>query len=416
MPIQTSAAGGAGAVALSNSTRTQYLDQYAEEVYFSRYYDQLAIPMGRDMAELIRGSAVQANFISKMAIGTSAISETADITPQALRDAVATITPTSRGEAIQTSQQIQIRNFLNDYMEKLVKTVAEGAAETIDVLARDAATQGTLVNRTAARASLDAGTTSHRLTETKFANAANQLGDLKAPMFEGMSDGGQQARRWSAMIDPFAFADLRQDGSVQAVGQYQQAGIHLNWELGELGPFRLLVSSWAKILYGAGLDAVDITATTLNTAVNPLATSLRVAANTHMDQTEAAGQWLNIGTEETANTHYPQNERVRITGFTGSTATIVGQGPNGGLRFAHPATNSVRNADSVHLVVFGGPGSLLKLYAPEVGEFGEIVGPKRDGILDQFWTLGFKFWGGYGRIAENRLLREEVSVAQEAWS
>src|SRR3990167_4085106 len=153
MPIQTSAAGGAGAVALSNSVRTQYLDQYAEEVYFSRYYDQLAIPMGRDMAELIRGSAVQANFISKMAIGTSAISETADITPQALRDAVATITPTSRGEAIQTSQQIQIRNFLNDYMEKLVKTVAEGAAETIDVLARDAATQGTLVNRTAARAS-----------------------------------------------------------------------------------------------------------------------------------------------------------------------------------------------------------------------------------------------------------------------
>lgn len=87
-------------------------------------------------------------------------------------------------------------------------------------------------------------------------------------------------------------------------------------------------------------------------------------------------------------------------GYTGSTVTIVGQGPNAGLRYAHASGAAVRNADSVHLVVFGGPSSLVKVYAPSVGEFGEIVGPKRDGLADQFWSLAWKWWGGYGRLAE----------------
>jgi hypothetical protein len=64
--------------------------------------------------------------------------------------------------------------------------------------------------------------------------------------------------------------------------------------------------------------------------------------------------------------------------------------------------------------VFGGPKSLAKVYQPSVGEFGMPVGPKKDGILDQFWTLGWKFYGQYGIISQNRILRAEVTVDGES--
>jgi hypothetical protein len=122
-----------------------------------------------------------------------------------------------------------------------------------------------------------------------------------------------------------------------------------------------------------------------------------------------ANQWWTLGTEETASTHYPKNERIWIVSYTTSVVTFVGEGANGGLRFDHPITDVCRNAYSVYPIVFGGPQSLAKVYQPEIGEFGMVVGPKVDGLLDQFVSLGWKFYGGYGRIAENRLIRAEVS-------
>ena len=413
MAIITAAATTGTGVPLTDSVRTQYQSLYDQEVYFARFYDQLAIPMAGDMSRLIEGDKVQVNFLSKMDIGTSAISEVTDVTPQALTEATAEVTPTSRGEVLQISQQIEIQNFLQNFMGKMTKMVAENAAESIDVLARDVALKGALVSRTAARSALDAGTTGHRMTENKFASASSTLGDLKAPMFTGVSDNGPSAA-WGAFMDPFVFGDLRQDGSVKAVGEYQQAGIHLNYELGRIGPFRLVVNSWAKIFYGAGIDQDIIVATTLSSTAAKLDKNIKVAAITHFANVEAAKAWVNVGTEETADVHYADNERVKTAGYTGSTVTIVGQSPNGGLRFSHDLGAAVRNADSVHPVLFGGPGSLVKLYAPEVGEFGQIVGPDRTGLLKQFWNLGFKFWGGYGLVAENRLLREEVSVSDES--
>jgi len=407
MAIQTAASTTGIGVQLSSSVRARFTDMYEEEVYYNRLYDQLAFPYP-DLDQATKAAdtnAVTFHFLSKMDIPTTNISETVDVTPQALKDATTAVSKVSRAAALQISQQLELQNFLRNYMEKMTRANAENAAETIDLLARDAACQGSMVSRAVARASLDAGTTTHNLTEARMLGAANRMAQLKAPVFQGIADN-PASKSWAAIMSPFAFADLRQDTNIVAVGQYQNASIILNWELGSYGPYRLLVSPWAKIFYGAGLDAADIVNTTLNAATTKLAKSLTVAANTHVDQCVDTA-WLNIGTEEVSTTsiHYPDNERVWVTAFSGSTATIVGEGPNGGLRFSHPATTPVRNADSVHTVIIGGPASLVKMYAPSVGEFGEIVGPKRDGIVDQFWTLGWKWWGGYGRIAESRLMR-----------
>lgn len=416
MAIQIAGTSVGTGVQLAASVRQRYTDMYEEEVYYNRLYDQLAFayPDLDQATKAQDSSAITFHFLSKMDIPTTNISEVVDVTPQALKDATAAVSKVSRGAALQISQQIELQNFLTNYMAKMTRANAENAAETIDLLARDAACQGSMVSREGARNSLDAGCTSNRLTEARMLGAANRMAQLKCPVFMGIADN-PASKSWAAILSPFAFADLRQDTNIVAVGQYQNASIILNWELGSYGPYRLLVSPWAKIFYGAGEDGADVVATTIAAATTKLAKTLTVAANTHLDQCVDTA-WVNIGTEETANTHLTDNERVWVTGFTGSTATIVGEGANGGLRFSHTTSAVVDNNDSVHTIVIGGPASLVKVYAPSVGEFGEIVGPKRDGILDQFWTLGWKWWGGHGRISENRLMRVEVSVSDENWA
>ena len=413
MTIQTVAA-AAGAVALSSSVRTQYVEDYLEAAMMARIYDQFAAPIGRPMEELKRGSSVQVEFLSDMTPGVTAISEVVDITPQALRDAVATLTPTSRAEALQTSELLLIQAYTN-YGSQMYKAVGKNLMENCEILARNAATQGSNFRRggttgVSARSSVDAGTSGHRADDILFSSVAGRLESLKVPGFPGVTSGVS----WGALTHPFVYGDIRQGGNVVSVAQYSRPEIILNSELGSLGNFRLIVSPWAKVFGTAGAANTNPVATTLNTAVNALATTMNVASAVQLGS-YILGQplWV-LPTVETGNTHQPRAEMVRYAGFTASTITIVGEGANGGFRFPHSAGDAVRNADSVYTIVFGGPQSLAKVFATEIGEFGQIVGPKRDGVVDQFITLGNKWYGGYTILAQNRILRVEVSTQAEA--
>ena len=120
------------------------------------------------------------------------------------------------------------------------------------------------------------------------------------------------------------------------------------------------------------------------------------------------------------------NERVAVSAdyTTGLTINIIGEGSNGGLRFPHASGVAVSNSDSVYPVVFGGPASIGKLWAqglgagdPEaqgMGEFGVIIGPKRDGLANQFASIAWKWYGGYGRWNEAWVLRGEFSTRLDA--
>ena len=396
---------------LSNSIRTQYIEDYLEGAEMERLYDQLATPIGKPMETLQRGSSVQVDFLSDMQPGTTAISEVADITPQALRDATASISPTSRGEALQCSEKLLLQAY-TDYGAKQFKRVGKGLMESLEVLARDAATQGSLVVRPNAtartRITLSAILSGHRATDGLFSDMTTMLMNYKCPSFTGM--GG---RRWAAIMHPAVFHDIRQSGNVVSIGTYQDKSILLNYELGSIGPFSLVVSPWAKVFYSTGAAAAtNEVATTLSTAASALSKTITVAAATHMDG--VVSPWITIGTLETGDTHYPLNERVRYLSHTGTTITIMGEGANGGLRFDHASATAVTNKYSVYTIVFGGPTSLAKVFATEVGEYGEIVGPKRDGLIDQFVTLGFKWYGNYGRISETWLARAEVSASADS--
>lgn len=391
---------------LSNSIRTQYLEKYMEAAMLNRLYDQFAAPpQGMPMEELQKGSAVQVPFLSDMTPGTTAISEISDVTPQTLRDSYAQITPTSRGEVLQFSQKLEIEAY-TDYTARAYERVGKNMIESVDLLAQAAMLQGTHVLRGAARASLDAGT--HTLSEALMIQADTRLQSLKVPPY--ITPDGR--KMWIALMHPNAYHDLRTDTNILAVGQYQRPEIILNWELGTLGAFKIIVSPFAKVFGGAGADNGTAVATTLASAANALDTTIVTADD--VSANIAVGEMWTVGTEETANTYHPTNERVKVVSASTTTLTIVGEGANGGLRFDHDAGVAVRNADSVYPVALGTMGSIAKLYATEVGEYGEVLEPERVGNLKQWTRMGWKWFGGYGRFTENMLLRVEVAASVDA--
>ncbi|MHA2377012.1 MAG: hypothetical protein ACXAB9_12660 [Candidatus Thorarchaeota archaeon] len=160
---------------LSNSIRTQYIADYLDRIYGQRLYDQIAAPIGGISPEqAIQGSTVQVDYLSSMALGTSTISQTADMTPQILYDTTASTSVTSRGEALQWSENLDIQVY-TDYAMRRIAKIADNALESIEVIANAAATQGTFVERAAARASLDAGTASHRASDAFFRKMHGQM-------------------------------------------------------------------------------------------------------------------------------------------------------------------------------------------------------------------------------------------------
>ena len=401
---------------LSNSLKVQRTNDYQQGGMRRRLYDMLAQPISETsgaagaaqaMADLTKGGTVRLTYISDMAVTTTPLSEVQDIVPQVLADAVVDVNVDMFGDGIQTSQKALIEHFTN-YDSRSPRAVGLNMMELVDFKAMEAALGGALVQRNGNRSDLDAGTTASRANETIFANVAGRLSHFNIPGWEGEA----QAPSWGAITDHFVLNDIATGGNVVNVGIYQDKGIILNNEVGRLHNFRILASGWAKILYGAGADAHSTVATTLSAAAARLATTIVLGTTTNL----AVGYWLNLfGTEETASTFYPDSERVKITSLgAGNSIVVAGEGENGGLRFAHAAGTNATDADSAHIIMFGGPASLAKVYAPEIGEYGELVGPKQQGLAEQWTSYAWKWFGGYGRTAENLLYRAEVSVSEEA--
>jgi hypothetical protein len=390
---------------LSNAVRTKYIAKYIEAAMSERVYDMFASPVGQEgVADAsFLANSVQVNFLSKMPPGTDTISQLSDVVPTALKDATATISPTSRYGALQWAEAIDLMAYTN-YGEERFKMLGQNQMETVDLVAQAQALTGTNVYRAAARASLDAGT--HKITDTIVSVLDVRLQNLKVPSF--LLSGGM--KRWNMVMPPSVYHDLRLGGNIVNVGLYQDKRIILNFEVGEVGPFRLISTPWAKEFLSAGAANSSAIATTLSADADALDKTISVAAATNM----AAGDYIMVGTIETGDTHYATNERLLIGSISGTDITILGSGSNGGLQYDHASGETVSNADTVYPVVVGGPSSMAKLFDSSIGEFGQVVGPKVGGALDQFKSVGWKWYGNYGRWVEPWLLRAEFASSLDA--
>jgi N4-gp56 family major capsid protein len=391
---------------LSNAVGTRYTTRYIGGAKGMRLYDQFFMPVGVTGLEGRKGmgTTYTFNFASGMTPGSTAISEIADIVPQILRDATSTISTTSRAEALKWSELLDLQAY-TDVVAKRSEVLGRNMMETVEGQAYRAALAGTFVDRAAARSSLDAGTAGHLFTEAAMYKAAAKLADMRVPQFVDGVGGG-----WLALYHTDAGYDLTHGGNLINVAIYQDKGLIFNGEVGRIGKFRCLESPYAKVFYGAGATNASSAATTLNdAAANALDTTFVVASATNI----SAGRHLTVGSIETTTTYYDTNESVTWTSGT-TTVTAVGSGENGGLRFDHANGETVNNSDNVYPVVYGSPQSGVKAYADSIGEFGTMVGPKPDGLADQWQYIAWKWYGGYGRYAENRILRGEYASSLDA--
>lgn len=390
---------------LTGAITTRYTAKYQRAAEVVRLYDQLATPVSAPQFELETrrglGSSYTFNFLSDMTPGSLAISEDADIALQILRDATSTISPTSRSEGLKWSQLLDLSAY-TDFVAARAEVLGRNMMETVDNQARNAALQGSLVSRAIARASLDAGTATHNWTEAGIWAAMSTAESLKAPAFVDFRGRSM----YMAIGHPDAYYDLFHGGNVISAAIYGglPGSMLFSGELGEIANCKLIISPSAKVFGAAGAANASSGAYTTSAAAKALDLTVGVTTGTNI----ASGRFALIGTIETANTHYDDNERVKVVSGT-TTATIVGQGANGGLRFDHAAGVAADNHDSVYPVAYGSPSSLVKVFAAEVGEYGELVGPIKTGSAEQWTTMAWKWFGGYGRVAENNIIRGEYS-------
>src|ERR1043165_8654621 len=275
--------------------------------------------------------------------------------------------------------------------------------ESVDNQARAAALQGNLVIRAAARSSLDAGTATHNWTEAGIWSAMSTAEALKCPPFVDYKN----RKMYMAIAHPDAYYDLFHGGNVVSAAIYGGAGagdVLFSGELGEIANCKLIISPSAKVFGAAGAANASNGNYTTSASATALDKTLGVTTGTNL----SAGRFFLVGTIETANTHYDDNERAKwVSGTT--TVTLVGSGANGGLRFDHASGVSADNHDSVYPVAYGSPSSLVKVFAQETGEYGELVGPLKQGTVQQWTTMAWKWFGAYGRMAENYIIRGEYS-------
>ena len=392
----------------TEATRKRYKADYVKSAFYAKLYDMFAVPAMAALKAMSESTSVQLNFLADMQINEHVISDTTDLVPQQLHDASVTITPTTRMDGIMDTEEL-LNAAYTDYGKRRHEVLGRNLERTIDHLAMKAMINGSLVHRAAARASLDAGTASHRISDTSLSVVEALFSSRFVPAFV-TKDAKVAMPPWVAMMGPELFHDVRSGGNIVDVAKYQDKRILLNKELGQFGSFRFVVTPYAKKFGAAGLDNASAVATTLTSAAKALDKVVNVAADTNI----AVGQKITIGTEETGTTLYPMNEEVTVVSISTLAITIAGGGVNGGLQFGHASGEGFRNADNVYTAAYGGPASIAKVFDQKVGEYGKIMGPKIYGIAEQWVTLTWKWKGNYDRVSESWLMRGEYPSSLDA--
>lgn len=382
---------------LSNSVQAKYQAEYILAVKTMLYYDQLSYVV--EKANMLKGSSVKVPFLFDLPPNVTVVPETSDINPRQIKDKLFTVTPDLYGDAVQLSEKLRRTAFTN-VEAGAAQLVGRQAGKSVDFLARTKATQGSAVGYAGGATSRSGcDHANDQLAYVDFIYNAMWLADMGA---EPVANG-----KFIAVLGHPVLKDLLEDTVIVAIGEYQKGEILLNGELGTVGGCKLVVTNWAKRFYGAGAANDSISTTIATSAVVPGDTTVSFASDTSI----SVGDWLTIGTVESGSTEYPETELVQVVGGSSSPYTIAGGGANGGFKFDHAVGTAVVDNDTVHAVCFYGKNSIGKVFAPDTGAMGKVLPPKTTGLLDQFESLPWKWFGGYARVTETRLRRVECAAS-----
>lgn len=235
-------------MAMTISTSLDY-DQAAYErlAYFALrpqlYFDACADvkPSNQSM----NGSSVVFTIQNDLAVASTAINESTDVTPVALSDSQVTVTLAEYGNAVQTSALVRGTSFLP--LDPVVaNAVGFNAGISIDTIARDVLKGGSNVRYAGQAVSRATVIPTDKLVAANVRRAYAELQGANVPMFGNM---------YAAFIHPDVAYDLRGETGAAAWRDphtYSQPNEIWNGEMGEFEGFRWVVTSRAPIFADAG--------------------------------------------------------------------------------------------------------------------------------------------------------------------
>ncbi|MFA6315754.1 MAG: N4-gp56 family major capsid protein [Candidatus Paceibacterota bacterium] len=342
----------------------------------------------------LKGSSINIPMIAEMAIATTALTETSDVTPVALEDYVCTVSFAEYGNVVQTTRMLDIENYA-DVGKQAAYAVGQNQSKSLDILVRDAAVGGTWVAYpigVGTRTGLD--TTNDLMT---FADTMFWRGLIADSSIQGFGND------LAIIVHPAVLAGVASDSNFLTAKAYMDASAVFNGEVGKLGGFRFVSHEYGKLYLGGG--STDQAATTTSAAITAGATTVTLTDSTGI----VAGEFLTVGTLEAATV-----EQVMVTGYSsGSTATIMGRGnsaTNFGFKFAHDSGVAANAAPNVAGCVVAGRNSLFGAYAKDLGKDGQLsVEWAKTNIPQRFLNHSWYGIWGFGRN-EHALLRIECAV------
>ena len=390
---------------IPNSVQALYDVDYIENARKQLIYSQGAFIDPKPMSAGNQGGSILVPSYHDLPAVPTAISRVADISPVTFRDSSVVVTPDGYGRSAQVGWYVDLTAY-TPIGQIAAGKIGRNAGETIDYLARSVAVGGEVVafgGDATLRSNVNRGTSTDEIRPVDFFNAMTFLeGEPKIP---GPGNG------IGCIFRQANYNDLILDTNVILIAQYGgRPELLLNGEMGmEMGGSRLIVSDFAKVFHGAGASGAP-SSNNLSAAVNQGATSIGTSAAI---SSLAIGDVLVIGTvESTANGENRTIEAVRVVGATGTTTvSIVGRGPNGGLLYDHSSGEAVTDDRQVFTATFLSADAILKAYHTDVGLEGRLVPPEKTGLLKQFNSLGWFWFGGHAIKAQNRVYRLECAAS-----
>ena len=360
------------------------------------------VPEGGVLVEGAGYSSLQINTYHRLLPANSTRSEITDIAPVQLRDSQVSISHSLYGNAVQLTFKLK-KSAARSVVQIAAQTIAENAGESVDFVARSVAIAGTAFEL-GNGSSRDAVNETGVLTPGMLYNAAGFL--ASAPKLQGGLNQPTMGGGLAAIMRNAIVADLAENSSIILLGQYRDNAPEtvLMGEIGtHMSGIRLVVSDWAKIFQGAGSTKVA-SSDNLSNAVNAGATTIAVSTAL----TSGTGTYLTIGTRETTANGEQTNIETVYAAALSSAMAIQGGAPNGGLLFDHSSDTPVGAYNQVHAVVVFGANSIMKVH-DSGGANPQILAPEMgEGLLDQWDNFRWRWYGGFGVHAQNRLYRIEV--------
>ena len=387
-------------------------------------WDQFTwVPAGGAVAPGTDGTAtsIQLTVYKNLALVTSTIAEATDIEGVQLADTSIAVSMGEYGNAAQDTKRLRAVGR-TDIPSAFQEVIGRNAGLSQDAIARGVFINGGLCRRPTAATRATCTVAADDLGAGGYSFFYGLVAQLRAVGCPGLGAGSESEGRRQGNAEPTTvdygtvISDLVTgellglDGftPLQYITSPEARQQMYNGEIGRIAGIRIVESPLGKVYQSAGTTVQAATSLTAATTVGQ--TSLDMVSATGL----AVGDHWTIGSLESTTSEVTTLETVLVTSVASTIATVIGAGPDGGLRYAHAAADPVTEATFVGAIpVFGGM-SVMKAYSTLYGPKPAMIETGPFDKLGRFKNYGWLWFGGYHETIPTWLVRGEVALNNKA--